>query len=148
VVAERDGKFARTPESQGSGPANVEESVLIFSSAEEAETVFKASQAQWRSCTGSPVTVGYGEDSWTYNLGAVQFRGDVSSVSMAAASQAQVVGDRACQTAIGLRANVVVETWTCLWASFPYFPATPADPNAAGDYAVQLINAMLDKVKV
>jgi PknH-like extracellular domain len=91
--------------------------------------------------------VGYGEDSWTYNFSDVQFHGDVSSVSMAAGSTAEV-GGRACQTAIGLRANVVVETWTCLWANFPYFPATPADPNEAGDYAVQLVTAMLGKVKV
>jgi len=55
---------------------------------------------------------------------------------------------RACQTAIGLRANVVVEAWTCVWANFPYFPATPADPNEAGDYAVQLVTAMLGKVRV
>jgi hypothetical protein len=52
--------------------------------------------------------VGYGEDSWTYKLGDVQFRGDMSSVSMAAGSQAEV-GSRACQIAIGLRANVVVD---------------------------------------
>jgi serine/threonine-protein kinase len=77
----------------------------------------------------------------------VQFRGDVSSVSMAAGAQVEV-GSRACQTAIGLRTNVVVEAWTCIWVSFPYFPATPADPNAAGDYAVQLVTAMVNKVKV
>lgn len=56
-------------------------------------------------------------------------------------------GGRACQTAIGVRANAVVEAWTCLWADFP-IGATRGDPSVAGHHAEQLVAAMLDKVKV
>ena len=51
------------------------------------------------------------------------------------------------QTAIGIRANVVVEAWACLWANSP-IGRTAADPALAGDNAGQLVDAMLDKVKV
>ena len=67
------------------------------------------------------------------------------TVSMAAP---QIVsGGRACQTAIGLRANVVVEARTCLWADFP-IGTTKGDPSIAGHYPEQLIAAMLDKVRI
>lgn len=147
IVAERNGKYSRPSVSQGNGPANVEERVLTFASVEAAKIAFNSSQAQWRSCAGHEVTVGYGESSWTYELGDVQFHGDLSSVSMASGGNV-TVGDRACQTAIGLRANVVVDAWTCIWADFPYAPATPADPNAAGDYAVQVVTSILDRIKI
>lgn len=147
LLAERNGKYSRPSVSEGNGPANVEERVRIFASVDEAKTAFNSSQAQWRSCAGHEVTVGYGESSWTYELADVQFHGDLSSVSMASGGNV-TVGDRACQTAIGLRANVVVEAWTCLWVDFPYAPETPADPNAAGEYAVQVVTAILDRIKI
>jgi hypothetical protein len=70
---------------------------------------------------------------------------DVVTVSMAAPHIES--GGRACQTAIRLRANVVVGAWTCLWANSPVGTST-ADPSMARHYAEQLIAAMLDKVKV
>jgi hypothetical protein len=102
-------------------------------------------KSQWQPCTKNEVVQGSGEDRWPCDFSAVQFGGDVVTVSMAAP---QIVsGGRACQTAIGPRANVVVEAWTCLWADFP-IGTTKGDPSVAGHYAEQLIAAMLDEVKV
>jgi hypothetical protein len=55
--------------------------------------------------------------------------GDVVTVSMAAPHTES--GGRACQTTIGLRANVVVGAWTCLWADYPIGTTrgTPAHPQ-------------------
>jgi serine/threonine-protein kinase len=110
----------------------------------QAKAVVTAVDSQWRSCASNGVVQGSGEDKWTFDFSAVHFRGDVVTVSMAAPQIES--GGRACQTATGLRANVVVEAWTCLWADFP-IGATKGDPSVAGHYAEQLIAAMLDKVK-
>jgi PknH-like extracellular domain len=88
---------------------------------------------------------GSGEDTWIYDFSAVQFRGDVVTVSMAAPQIES--GGRACQSAIGVRANVVVEAWSCLWAAFP-IGTTTGDPSVAGHHAEPLVAVMLDKVKL
>ncbi|GAC1646144.1 MAG: hypothetical protein NVS4B6_20050 [Mycobacterium sp.] len=108
-------------------------------------TAVTAAQSQWRSCANNGVVEGSGEDTWHFNFSAVQFGGDVVTVSMAAPQVES--GGRACQTAIGLRANVVVESWTCLWIDFP-IGTTSGDPSMAGHHAERLIAAMLDKVTV
>jgi hypothetical protein len=56
-------------------------------------------------------------------------------------------GGRACQTAMGIRANVVVQAWACLRADSP-IGTTTADRSLAGDNADQIVAVMLDKVKV
>jgi PknH-like extracellular domain len=145
LAATRTETLTRSPISDGRGPREVEQSVSVFGSAGEAETVVTSVESQWRSCGSSGVAQGSGEDHWTFDFSAVQFRGDVVSVSMAAGNVES--GGSACQTAIGIRANVVVEAWACLWVDFP-IGATAADPTVAGDNAGQLVAAMLDKVKV
>ena len=137
--------LTRSPTSNGEGPKEVEQSVSVFGSEDEAKAVVTAVESQWRSCASNRVVQGSGEDTWTFDFSAVQFRGDVVTVSMAAPQVES--GGRACQTAIGLRANVVVEAWTCLWADFP-IGTTTGDPGVAGHHAEQLVTAMLDKVKV
>ncbi len=145
LAAMRSQILTRSPISNGEGPKEVEQSVSVFGSGDEAKAVVTAVESQWRSCASNRVVQGSGEDIWTFDFSAVQFRGDVVTVSMAAPQVES--GGRACQTAIGLRANVVVEAWTCLWADFP-IGTTRGDPSVAGHHAEQLVAAMLDKVKV
>jgi PknH-like protein len=109
LAATRTETLTRSPISDGRGPREVEQSVSVFGSAGEAETVVTSVESQWRSCGSSGVAQGSGEDHWTFEFSAVQFRGDVVSVSMAASNVES--GGRACQTAIGIRANVIVEAW-------------------------------------
>jgi hypothetical protein len=145
LVAMRSQILTRSPISNGEGPKEVEQSVFVFGSGDQAKTAVTAVESQWRPCASNGVVQGSGEDKWTFHFSAVQFHGDVVTVSMAAANIES--GGRACQTAIGIRANVVVEAWTCLWADFP-IGTTTADPSVAGHHAQQLVAAMLDKVKV
>ena len=79
---------------------------------------------------------------WTFDSSALRFRGDIITVSMAAPQI--VAGGRACRSAIGLGANVIVEAWTCLWVDFPIGTAR-GDPSVAGQNAEELVAAMLDK---
>ena len=137
--------LTRAPGSNGRGPSEVEQRVSVLGSGDEAKAVITAVESQWQSCVKNGVVQGSGEDIWQFNFSAVQFGGDVVNVSMAAPQVES--GGRACQTAIGIRANVVVEVWTCLWADFP-IGTTTGDPSVAGHYGEQLIAAMLDKVKV
>jgi serine/threonine protein kinase len=144
-VAVRSQTLTRSPTSNGAGPKEVEQNASVFGSADEARATVTAVEGQWRSCASQGVVQGSGEDTWHFNFSDVQFRGDVVTVSMAAPQIES--GGRACQTAIGLRANVVIEAWTCLWADAP-IGATSGDTSLAGDHAEQLVTAMLDRVKV
>jgi hypothetical protein len=136
--------LTRSPISNGEGPKEVEQSVSVFSSGDEAKAAVTPLESQWRPCASNGVVQGSGEDKWTFDFSPVQFRGDVVTVSMAAPQIES--GGRACQTAIGVRANVVAEAWACLWVDFP-IGATRGDASVAGHYAEQLIAAMLDKVR-
>ena len=104
LVAMRSQTLTRSPLSNGRGPALVEQSVSVFGSGDEAKAVVTALESQWRSCANSGVTQGSGEDTSTFDFSAVQFRGDVVTVSMAAAQIES--GGRACQTAIGVLLRV------------------------------------------
>lgn len=145
LEAVRTKAFIRSSTSEGKGPKEVQQLVAVFESADQAQTTVAGAESQWRSCSSSGVTQGSGEDRWTFHFGAVQSRGDLASVSMAAGNIES--GGRACQTAIGRRANVVVQAWACLWVNASY-GATEPDPTEAGDSAGQLVAAMLENVKL
>lgn len=145
LAAMRSQTLSRAPGSEGQGPTEVEQSVSVFSSGDEARAVVIAAESQWQLCAKNGVIQGSGEDIWHFDFGSVQFRGDMVTVSMAALNQES--GNRACQTAIGLRANVVAEAWTCLWPNgYPVSTSNP-DPSWAGRYAEHLVATMLDKVE-
>lgn len=69
------------------------------------------SQKQWDACTTKDVDVTLGYSSAGYALGNVQRDGDLMTVRMA--DNGGLHGPRACQQAMGVRNNVVVETRTC-----------------------------------
>jgi hypothetical protein len=58
-------------------------SVSVFGSGDEVKAVVTAVESQWRSCASNGVVQGSGEDSCTFDFSAVQFRGDVVTLSMA-----------------------------------------------------------------
>lgn len=145
LAAMRSKILTRPPGSSGQGPTEVEQSVSVFATVDQTKSVASATESQWESCANNGVVQGSGEDIWTFNFSTVQTAGDMVTVSMAAPQVES--GGRACQSAIGVRANVMVEAWTCLWADYAIGTAK-GDPSLAGRYAGQLVVAMLDKVKV
>jgi serine/threonine-protein kinase len=129
-------------------PYYVEETAAVFPSATQAQQILKSSGAQWHTCGSSEVgvTLGY-ENGRGFRLGDVEHDGDVIAVSMA--SWGGLNGLHACQQALGVRANVVVEARTCEEPSIPNFNwQEPVNPAWASPTATPLVNAMLNKVKI
>ena len=127
-------------------PYYVEQSAAVFSSAEQAQHLLKSSQSQWDTCSSSEVDVTLGfENGRSFKLGDVKHEGDLITIRMA--SWGGLNGLHACQQALGVRANVVVEARTCEEPSVPNFtPNDPVNPAWASPTAAPLANAMLNKV--
>jgi serine/threonine protein kinase len=128
-------------------PYWVEQMAAVFPSAEQAQQVLKSSQDQWDTCSGGEVdvTLGY-ENGRGFKLGRVQRDGGLISISMASASG--LTGLHACQQALGIRANVVVEARTCEEPTVPNFTwENPVvSPAWASPTATLLASGMLNKV--
>jgi serine/threonine-protein kinase len=138
---------AGAPDSAGMRPSQVEQVVVVFPGAEQAQAVLASSQRQWQSCAGGTVSTvynGIGESTRGYILGAVQRQGDVMSVSMASYSNEN--GADACQQVLGVRINVIVRTGTCTRPNVTDANAV-ASPTWAIDYAERLATVMLARVK-
>lgn len=130
-------------------PYLLQQTAAVFPSAAEAEGFVERSQKQWDACTSKDVdvTLGY-ENSAGYALGNVQRDGDLMTVSMA--DNGGLHGPRACQQAMGVRNNVVVETRTCNVPDIQntYDPAKgwQRNPNWARPIAENIARAMLENI--
>ncbi|WP_445161440.1 serine/threonine-protein kinase PknH/PknJ [Mycobacterium sp. Dal123C01] len=151
----RDQTFNMQPlatNATGSAPVELDQTVIVFPSADLAQTVLAAAQNQWRTCASSGVDQKTSfESGYEWKLAAVQRQGDLLSVKMAA--NGAMDGPAACQQALGARQNVVVSTRSCnniqQSAGTHYDPVKgwPTDPSWASNDAARLANAMLGKIK-
>jgi serine/threonine protein kinase len=137
----------------GSAPEVLEQTVIVFPSADQAQTVVASAQNQWRSCATGEVDQKAGPESgYGWKLGDVQLRGELLTVSMA--SNGAITGPTACQQVLGARDNVVVGIRSCSdieqSAATNYDPIRgwPTDPRWATNDAGRMADAMLEKVKV
>jgi serine/threonine-protein kinase len=129
-------------------PYYVEQTAAVFPSATQVQQILKSSLAEWRTCRSSEVdvTLGY-ENGRGFRLGDVAEDGDRIAIPMA--SWGGLNGLHACQQALGVRANVVVEARTCEVPSVPNFNwQEPVNPAWASPTAAPLVSAMLNKVKI
>ncbi len=140
------------------GPAQLEQTVAVFPSAASAQRLLATQQRQWAACSTpanplypeSPyldVSVMYGyENGRIFALGDVERSGDVIAISMA--SNNPLWHAFACQQALGVRENVVVEARTCQVPpnTTSISDLEPADPAWAVPDAQRLVEAMLEKV--
>jgi serine/threonine protein kinase len=152
----RDQTFATEPYANnptGSAPIDVEQTVIVFPSSNQAEAVVASAQSQWRSCASDYVDQHVGpEFGYDWKLGEVQRQGGLLTVSMASNDYQRTA---ACQQVLGVRENVVVGTRSCnpvdpsmIKGSDPARGVWPTDPNWANNDAARLANAMLGKIKV
>nr|WP_308204205.1 sensor domain-containing protein [Mycobacterium mantenii] len=129
------------------GPTEVEQTVVVFPTAQQAQAILASSQRQWQSCATGIVHYRVpntnGEVGWGFNVGAVQLNDDILTASMAGINRES--GDSACQQALGIRANVLVGARTCLMPDIPT-SATVADPALAGNYAHLLVAEILSRI--
>ncbi|GAA2553756.1 hypothetical protein GCM10010409_31090 [Mycolicibacterium diernhoferi] len=139
----------------------VQQSVVIFASAEQAQAILDSSNVRWNECADGHPTA-YSSDSSVdedlgYERGFSWYLSDpartTSMLTMhMTAANVENAQTPACQVALGIRDNVVVQTRTCRdvgttrpFGSGSQIPSRP-DPSMAGDYAERLANAMLNRV--
>jgi hypothetical protein len=128
-------------------PSEIEQTVAVFSTADQAQAFMTTSQNQWERCAGGEVRRRYIESGHTYTVGQVQREGGLLTVSMAAVSGLN--GANACQHALGVRDNVVVGSRSCVTpAGVTPDGSTSADPSWAGNDGQRVATAMLDKVTI
>ena len=143
----------------------VEQTAVVFSTADQAQAVLTSSTAQWRQCAGghpapdprypagspaaAPPEYSIGQDAgyergWGWYLTNVVVGDGLITLRMSAVDNLNGNAP-ACQLALGVRDNVVVKAKTCVDTRTG--PSRP-DPSLAGDYAERLTTAMLDRVQV
>jgi serine/threonine-protein kinase len=132
-------------------PYVVEQTVVVYATAQQAQAVLTSSQSEWNSCAKDAVTERIPpENSRDWVLGVVQRSGDLVTVPMAANSH---IGPAACQQALGARDNVVVGARRCDYWEEPATTAFtgstwPTNPEWASDDAERLAQLMLDRVVI
>nr|WP_248000860.1 sensor domain-containing protein [Mycolicibacterium sp. CBMA 334] len=128
----------------------IQQTAAVFPNAADALAFLETAQTQWDACTRGEVqaTLSY-ENGADYALGSVQRQNDVITVSMA--KNDGLNGPDACQQALGVRENVVVEARTCETpqVSTAYDPSAgfPKDPDWAVPDAERIVTAMLGNVR-
>jgi serine/threonine-protein kinase len=141
--------FGHVYGSGSNAPHLIDQAAAVFASAEQAQAFLSSSQQQWETCAKGEVdaTLGF-ENGAGYVLGDVERDGDVITVSMA--TNSGLNGPDACQQALGVRENVVVEARTCEIPNVTnaYDPTRgwTRDPAWASPYAQRLAEAMLANV--
>jgi serine/threonine-protein kinase len=127
----------------------VQQSVVVYPTPEQAQTVLSSSRRQWQSCTSGQVKLGTvgqaGENNLRFELGTVQLRDDVLTVSMVANSQES--GGSACQQVMAVRPNIVVGVRACRYPEPPPGELN-ADVSSVRNDAEPLASAMIDKITV
>jgi serine/threonine-protein kinase len=130
-------------------PHLIDQAAAVFASAEQAQAFLASSQQQWETCAKGEVdaTLGY-ENGAGYVLGGVRRDGDVITVSMA--TNGGLNGPDACQQALGVRENVVVESRSCETPDVTnvYDPVKgfTRDPGWASPWAQRIALAMMANV--
>lgn len=132
----------------GSGPGVqhlLQQTVAVFAFSEQAQQFLESSRAQWETCSRSEVDATFGfEHGAGYDFGRVQRQGDLITVVMATNSGEN--GPDACQQALGVHDNVVVEVRACTMPSTNALP-TIRDPSWATHDAERVVQAMLQNVR-
>jgi hypothetical protein len=118
-------------------PWHGQQTVVVFSTEKQARSVLISSEGKWRSCASEPVMEKGYEFTVAWELSSIQLRDNVLTVSMADPLPVPGPNAGACQHALGMRANVLVEAVTCT-----------ADTSVAGNGAERIVFAILDKVNV
>ncbi|MGV0625955.1 sensor domain-containing protein [Mycolicibacter minnesotensis] len=129
------------------GPRQVAQTVVIYDTAEQAQSILAVSQRQWQACAGSEVRLGTvgqnGENNLHFEVGQVQVGNHRLAVLMVANSQ--VSEGSACEQVLAIRANVVVGVRACRYPEPPpgYYIA---EISSVRSDTAPLASAMIDKI--
>jgi serine/threonine protein kinase len=139
------------PDSYSGSGNTVQQTVVVYHSADLAQAVVAAESTHWATCAASDVVLSTGESGYGWNMSSVDHSNQMLSLQMYGASN-ESGSSFACQQALGARDNVVVSARTCLDSAADN-TASPEQflhlsPTLAGNYGRQVVAAMLDKVRV
>ena len=128
------------------GPDTLQQTAAVFPSAASAQKFLSSVQASWNACANGEVdvTLGY-ENGRGFRSGGVRHKDNLITISMA--DNGGLNGAHACQQALGVHADIVVEVRTCDIPPGISNPMIPADPQWATDDAERLAEAMLARAK-
>ncbi|KUI23494.1 hypothetical protein AU193_01755 [Mycobacterium sp. GA-1285] len=90
----------------------VEQTAVLYSSAEEAQRFFDKSRSAWEGCANSTVTVDSSGDSYLWELGEVRTEGEM----ITQVTTQQDADGWACQHALSTASNLTVEAWACSYS--------------------------------
>jgi serine/threonine-protein kinase len=137
--------FGSMYQTSAKGPYQLSQTAAVFSSDQAAQAFMSKSQTQWQACSKSEVQVNLGfENGRGFTTGTVQRDGDLITISMASPPGENSAD--ACQQALGVKLNVVVEARACEVPDFPTNPGNGGDPDWAKSDAEHVAKAMLDNV--
>jgi PknH-like extracellular domain len=96
-------------------PHLLQQTAAVFSSAEVAQQFLTSTRGKWKSCASVKVEATFGYDSGAgYVLGTVVGQSEIITIGMATVNHVGPTnGADACQQALAVRENVVVEVRTC-----------------------------------
>jgi hypothetical protein len=103
----------------------VEQTVVLYPSADDALTFFDESKAMWEGCSNYTVSVDDGGTAYDWDLGEVS----AEDTLITQVTTQQESGGWACQHALSPVSNITVEVWAC-----SYSP---------GDEATTIVNDMI-----
>ncbi len=131
------------------GPYLLQQTAAIFPSAEQAQSFLNSSLSTWQACATTEVEVTLGfENGRGWQLGKVTTEDNIIAVSMA--DNGALNGAHACQQAMGVRENVVVEARTCQdpknAGGYDPVQGWEKDPNWAVPDAERVAKKMMDNV--
>ncbi|KUH73273.1 hypothetical protein AU184_04345 [Mycolicibacterium novocastrense] len=90
----------------------VEQTAVLYTSAEDAQRFFDKSRAAWEGCANSTVVVGSSGDSYLWELSEV--RTDDEMITQVTTQQD--ADGWACQHALSAASNLTVEAWACSYS--------------------------------
>jgi serine/threonine protein kinase len=131
----------------------LEQTAVVFPSAQAAQASWAAQTKQWQSCTELPSevpgTTGLqmgqrnGEGGYAWTLSTVKVAADMITLSMAGYDN-EAGSDRACQQALGVKNNVLIKVAAC--QGIQTNQLVFQDTSAAGSYGQRLARAILEKI--
>ncbi len=149
------------PDDYSSHPSTVaQQTVVVFPSDEQARAMLKHSLSQWSSCSAGdanpdpqipPYQIGQdaGEGGWAFDMTSVEVAPNLLAVKLAGISNLSGTAP-ACQAAMGVRANVLVQTKVCVESigDVRRRPTYALDPSLSNDYATLWAESMLARVRI
>ena len=104
----------------------VEQTTVLYPSADDAKQFFDDSQSMWKKCAGSSIDIDDGTDSYTWQIEDLT---DSGTVLTQVTAQENADGWE-CQHALSFASNLTVEAWACSYG--------------AGDEAAEITAKMLE----